>query len=129
MSGPPDADEYDVRYGRPPLRSRWKKGQSGNSRKKPKRPENVIEILDRLLLSPVLLALNGKTRRVPALESIVSQLQLKELSGNSKASRALLRYLRSANEQGDRRQHLMLKFMSDEAPDEPTDGTSESNRA
>ena len=121
MSGP--SDEYDVGYGRPPLRSRWKKGQSGNSRKKPKRSENVIEILDRLLLSPVVLALNGETQRVPAIEAIVSQLQLKELSGNSKASRTLLRYQRLANEHGDRRQHLMLKFIPDETNDDPSDCT------
>lgn len=126
MSGP--SDEYKVGYGRPPLPTRWKKGQSGNSRKKPKRPENVTESLNRLLLSPVTLALNGETRSVPALEAIVSQLQLKEMSGNSRATRTLLKYQRLANEQGDRRQHLVLKFMSDEVHDVPSNHTSGPNR-
>ncbi|MGY4471965.1 hypothetical protein ACVWWK_007674 [Bradyrhizobium sp. LB9.1b] len=127
MSNP--SDKYEVGYGRPPLPTRWKTGQSGNPRKKPKRPENIIEILDRLLLSPVTsLALNGETRSVPALEAIVSQLQLKEMSGNSKASRTLLRYQRLANEQSNRRQHLVLKFVSDEVHDAPSDHTSEANR-
>lgn len=127
MSGP--SDDYKVGYGRPPLRSRWKKGQSGNSRKKPRRPDNTIEILDRLLLSPVTLSLNGETRHIPALEAIVSQLQLKELAGSSKASRTLLKYQRLAHQQSDQRQHLVLTFLSDDARDSASDHPSESNCA
>ncbi|WP_426610577.1 DUF5681 domain-containing protein [Bradyrhizobium sp. McL0616] len=121
MSEP--SDQYEVGYGRPPLRTRWKKGQSGNPRKKPRRPENEIEILDRLLLSEVKLTLNGETKRVAAIEAIISRLQLKELSGNSKASRTLLKYRRLANEHDDRRQPLQLRFTSDVG----SVGTSESD--
>jgi hypothetical protein len=41
MSQP--SDEYSVGYGRPPREARWKKGQSGNPRRrKPKLREGAV---------------------------------------------------------------------------------------
>jgi hypothetical protein len=85
VTTPPD--DYKVGYGRPPLETRWGKGESGNPSKKPRRQENIVEMLDRLLLSPVKVTLNGETKRVSSLEAIISQLQVKEMSGNASASR------------------------------------------
>ena len=79
-------------YGRPPQATRWKPGESGNPRKKRKPQESTVETIDRLLLSRVKLTINGETKSVTALEAIVSQLQLKEIAGNVRASRILLRY-------------------------------------
>jgi hypothetical protein len=45
-------DDDGVGYGRPPKHTRWKKGQSGNLRKKPRQPkpsEGMIGVIDRLL--------------------------------------------------------------------------------
>ena len=39
MSAPDDA--YEVGYGRPPIETRWKKGQSGNSGPKKRKPASV----------------------------------------------------------------------------------------
>jgi hypothetical protein len=40
--------QYDVGFGKPPSKSKWKKGQSGNPQGRPKTPEGVsiAEILD-----------------------------------------------------------------------------------
>jgi hypothetical protein len=102
------SDEYKVGYGRPPLRTRWKNGQSGNPRKKPKRQESIVETVDRLLLSPVQLTIDGVTERIPALRAIVSQLQQKEIAGSARASRVLLNYKEFANQYAEKQLQLIF---------------------
>lgn len=106
MTIPPD--DYKVGYGRPPLETRWRKGESGNPRKKPRRQETIVEMLDRLLLSPVNITLNGETKRVPSLEAIISQLQVKEMSGSASASRILLKYRAFASQHAEKEFQLIF---------------------
>ena len=108
MTTPPD-DEQKVGYGRPPRGTRWKKGQSGNPRKKPKRTESVVDLIDRLLLSQVKLTLNGEAKNVTALEAIISQLQLKEMAGSARASKVLLKYRLFATQHVERQFQLIFK--------------------
>jgi Family of unknown function (DUF5681) len=120
VTTPPD--EYKVGYGRPPLQTRWKKGENGNHPKKRKRPESVVEMIDSLLLKQVKLSLNGETKRVPALEAIISQLQVKEMSGNRRATRILLKYKEFANQHADRRLEVIFVNEGDGAPTENDNG-------
>lgn len=106
------SDDDDVGYSRPPREFRWKKGQSGNPRKKPRRPETAVEMVDRFLLSLVNATMDGETKRVTALEAIISQLQIKELSGNFRASRILLEYREFASQAGEK--EVRLVFIDDE---------------
>jgi hypothetical protein len=79
-----------VGYGRPPKHTRWKKGQSGDPRKaKPKRAEDMVTLIDRLLLAPVKIVKNGVPTRTSAMDAIVQQLLQKSLSGNKKATHVL----------------------------------------
>jgi hypothetical protein len=112
VTTPPD--DYTVGYGRPPLETRWKKGESGNPRKTSRRQETIVEILDRLLLSSVNVTLNGETKRVSALEAIISQLQIKEMSGNAGASRILLRYRAFASQHTEK--EFQLVFVDGQSP-------------
>jgi hypothetical protein len=84
--------DYEVGYGRPPKRTRWKKGQSGNrgQRKKQRRP--TTPEIDKLLLAPIDITENGKPRRVTTLEAILLQLWRKELAGNRRAFVTRLKY-------------------------------------
>jgi hypothetical protein len=77
-------------YGRPPEHRRRKKGQSGHSRKvRPKREENMVTLIDRLLMAPVKIVKNGMPTKMSAINAIVHQLLQKSLSGNKKAERAV----------------------------------------
>jgi hypothetical protein len=107
-------DGCKVGYGRPPLKTRWKKGQSGNPRKKPKRQESALDIIDRLLLSPTELTLNGEHVTVSNLQAVLLQLQQKELSGSARASRILLKYREFASRTAERR--LEVVFVDNEYP-------------
>jgi hypothetical protein len=85
--------DYEVGFGRPPKRTRWKKGQSGNRRRrKVRRAATTVEIIDQLLLSPVDITESGKPRRVTKLEAILLQLWRKELAGDRRALAARLKY-------------------------------------
>ena len=54
------SDDYEVGYKRPPKRTRWKKGESGNrNRRRSRRPLRLIEVIDKLLLTPVTVTENG----------------------------------------------------------------------
>src|ERR1700693_3283953 len=105
MTSPPVDDK--VGYRRTPQKTRWKKGQSGNPRNKPKAPESIVDMVDRLLLSRVTLTLNGEAQNVTALEAIVSQLQLKEMAGNARASRILLKYRAVASQHAERQFQML----------------------
>jgi hypothetical protein len=111
MMAPPD--DYRVGYGRPPWETRWKKGQSGDARRwKPKPSESTVAIIDRLLLAPVKIVLNGEPRKVSALEAIVFQLLQKAMSGKGRAYRALLKYQEFASLNLEKR--LELTFVDSE---------------
>ena len=116
MTIPPDDNK--VGYGRPPKKHRWKKGQRANNSRKRKRTENLLELVDRLLLSPVELVLNGESETIPALVAIISQLQLKEMTGNVQASKVLLKYRVLASQHGERELQLIFKD-NERAPASP----------
>ncbi len=109
MTTPPPDDDEKVGYRRPPRGTRWKKGQSGNPRKKPRSEESVVDLIDRLLLQEVRLMLNGEVKNVTALEAIVSQLQLKEMDGSARASKILLKYRAFASEHAEKQFRLIFE--------------------
>jgi hypothetical protein len=87
------SSDYEVGFGRPPKRTRWKKGQSGNrGRRKARRAATTAEMIDKLLLSRIDITVNGKARRVATLEAILLQLWRKELAGNRRALAVRLKY-------------------------------------
>jgi hypothetical protein len=92
------SDEYRVGRGQPPRETRWKKGQSGNPRRRrTKTPEGTVATIDRLLVAPVPITMDGEAKTVTALEAIMCQLVLKGLSGNGRARRTLLKYVEFAS--------------------------------
>lgn len=99
--------EYRVGRGRPPLQTRWKKGQSGNPRRaRPKPRESAVATVERLLLAPVRLAIDGELTQVPALEAIVLQLLQKAMAGNMRAARTLKKYKEFAHQNTEKKLNL-----------------------
>lgn len=96
-------DEQSVGYRRPPKRTQWKKGQSGNPKRKySPRDDSTISMIDRLLMKPIEIVMNGQKLKVPALAAITLQLWTNELAGNRKAMRIGLRYKQFANRHAKR---------------------------
>jgi len=85
------ADKSDkVGYGRPPVHSRFKPGQSGNPPGRPKGTLNFTTDLKRTLQAPVTLNDGRKTRRVTTQEAALLRLAEKALKGDPRALEKLV---------------------------------------
>jgi len=112
MSAPDDA--YEVGYGRPPIETRWKKGQSGNSGPKKRKPASVatMEIIDRLFAEPVEIMENGVPRKVSTVEAILMRLWAAEMSGSKRAGRVRLKF-QELIPKNDAEQELIIREIYD----------------
>lgn len=69
-------DEKKVGYGCPPEEYRYRKGQSGNPKGRPRKtptPPTLAEINQKVLLENIEIALNGKVVEMPIYEAILRQ--------------------------------------------------------
>jgi Family of unknown function (DUF5681) len=85
--------EYEVGYGKPPLATRYKKGQSGNPNGRP--PKKIAQELDpgKILQSidneAIVVEINGKRKRMPKGEIYFRQLFTKAIKGDLTAARLI----------------------------------------
>jgi hypothetical protein len=86
----PRSKPYKVGKGRPPVATRWKPGQSGNPKGRPKGARNVSAVLSDVLRQSVAVTENGKTRRMPVIEAMIRRLVNDALRGNPTAVKLLL---------------------------------------
>ena len=89
-----------VGYCKPPEKSRFKTGQSGNPHGRPKGALNMATILEQTLREPVIIVENGKRKTVTKLEAAIKQLVNQAASGKLKAVQLLATLVRSAEERG-----------------------------
>jgi hypothetical protein len=95
---PDKAKSANVGYGQPPERTRFKPGQSGNPRGRPKGASNMATVLERTLKEKVIVIENGKRKTVTKLEAAVKQLANQAASGQLKAMQLLTTLVRSAED-------------------------------
>jgi hypothetical protein len=94
--------DYEIGYGRPPKATQWKKGESANpGGLSSRRSVDVAETIDKLLLTPVRVTVNGESKRVAALKVILEQLSNKAITGNRRAMAVLFRWLELAPQVAD----------------------------
>ena len=83
---------YEIGRGRPPKATQWKKGKSANpgGRSSP-RPTGLLEMIDKLLLTPVKITRDGESKRVTTLEAILEQLWSKGIANDRRAMAVYIR--------------------------------------
>ena len=77
--------EYEVGYGKPPLHSRFRPGQSGNPRGRPKGALGLKATLRKVLGQTVTVREGKLVRRVTRLEAVLLSLIARAMKGDAKA--------------------------------------------
>jgi uncharacterized protein DUF5681 len=85
-----------VGYKRPPTKSQFKRGRSGNPRGRPKRKVDMTDSLHRALDEKIVIKETGKT--LTKLESFVQSVVNRVLQGEAKAIPVLARLLNQAEQ-------------------------------
>jgi Family of unknown function (DUF5681) len=84
------ASGYHVGKGRPPVATRWKPGQSGNPRGRPRGSKNLGTMLTEELNEKVKIQRNGGTQSVTKRQVIVKRLVNNAVNGDWKATNLVL---------------------------------------
>lgn len=86
-------DDYEVGYGKPPKHTRFKPGQSGNPRGRPKKSKNIDALLEKELDEIVTLQEGGQPKRMTKREAIIKQFVNMAIKGNAKPLQMMLAHL------------------------------------
>ena len=94
-----DEHDYKVGPGKPPLQTRFKKGQSGNpgGRRKKQLPTLLADALD----EPVFVTIDGERRQITKREAIVHQLVNKSTTADLRATKMLFDMMKEAEQKAD----------------------------
>ena len=82
--------DYKVGYKKPPLHTRFRKGQSGNPRGRPRGSKNFSTLLADALNEPVVVTEDGRRRRISKRELGLKQLANKFAMAEAQATKMLL---------------------------------------
>ena len=85
-----DRADYKVGYKKPPLHSRFKKGQSGNPRGRPRGAKNFSTVLNDALNQPVFVTENGRRRKISKRDLGIRQLVDRFAMAEMQATKMLL---------------------------------------
>ena len=88
---------YVVGYGRPPEKTRFRPGHSGNPRGRPKRPKSIREKFERELARKVAIREDGRVKKIPKIDLWVRRVIADAIKGSHQASRILIE-MRSASD-------------------------------
>lgn len=88
---PCDGSAEKVGPGKPPRHTRFKPGQSGNPKGRPKGSKNFATVLQQQLRKTVTITVDGKPKRVAVQEVIARRLANDSMKGTTRAIELLIR--------------------------------------
>ena len=114
-SGDDGVSEERVGYGRPPVSTRFRKGQSGNPRGRPRNRKNEPPY-ETVLGQMVTIREDGVARRVTAAEAFLLHMTKRGLEGDSAAARATMAAIEEVRGRrlgmvGHHIDHIVLNFV------------------
>ena len=86
-------ESYDVGYKKPPQTTRFKKGQSGNPKGRPKNSKNFSTIILDEAYAEIIITENGQRKKISKAKAAVKQLMNKAASGDPRASQKIIELL------------------------------------
>jgi hypothetical protein len=92
----PDTFENHGGYGKPPKRTRFKKGRSGNPRGRPKREESFDELIRQELNKRIRIQENGRVIRITKREAWLRRIVNGAINRKARAQRTFVRIAKPA---------------------------------
>ena len=89
-------NDYEIGYGKPPKKRRFKPGQSGNPRGRPPRPirrysrDQISEDFLASLEEKITVIRDGKKTKIPIIQAIYDQLVLKAAKGDFRSAKLVV---------------------------------------
>ena len=94
--------DYEVGYGKPPARTRFKKGQSGNPRGRPKGTKNLKTDLLEELQEHIPVREGNREYRLSKQRALLKSLTAKAIKGDARAANVVL--------------NLVMRILEDQPP-------------
>ncbi len=88
-------------YYNPPVHSRFKPGQSGNPKGRPKKAQNASTLIGAVLGERIPVRENGRTRKISKLEASLTQLANKAAAGDVRAILAVVALAQGVEARGE----------------------------
>jgi Family of unknown function (DUF5681) len=85
--------DYDIGYGRPPKKSQFRPGQSGNPTGRRKASPTIGVRLQELMNSKITVTERGRSRRISRLDVMLHQLTNDAMRGDQRALKLLMGFL------------------------------------
>ena len=82
---------YAIGYGKPPVTSRFKPGQSGNAKGRPKGHKNLKTLIKQAMTAMITVQEGSSGRRVTKLEGVVLRQLQNALKGNDRSAMAVIK--------------------------------------
>ena len=86
-------NDYAVGYGKPPKHSRFKPGQCGNPRGRPRKTGSIEAMIKRELDQMVKITEGGRELRISKREAIIKQFVNRAIKGDAKPLQLMLAHL------------------------------------
>jgi hypothetical protein len=82
-------DPYEVGFGKPPERSRFKKGRSGNPKGRPRKKPDLYSELTKVLREKITITIDGQQEKVTVQHALLRRLRDQALRGEPWAGKLL----------------------------------------
>lgn len=83
--------DYEVGRGRPPKEHRWKKGQSGNPRGRPRKKLDQKAVFEQIMNERLMVREDGKPRKMTKGEALLRSQLAKAIKGDTRAAEFVMK--------------------------------------
>ena len=96
-------DSYEVGFGKPPERTRFKKGRSGNPKGRPRKKPDLYSELTKVLRENVTITVDGQQEKVTVQQALLRRLRDQALRGELWAQKLIQKVVGALPESGSER--------------------------
>jgi len=111
---PQNSEKYEIGYKKPPKDSRFKPGQSGNKKGRPKDNKNTYIMLTEVLEQKINIKENGMDLRISKKLAMIMQLVNKAVKGDVKAINSLLPHMLMADAKEEDKNRILASISQDD---------------